>query len=423
MKVGILGGGLAGVSAAYFLQEKSFDVEVLEKEDECGGLCRSFSKNGFSYDLGGHIIFSKNIEILDIMLKMLGDNIQKLYRNNKIWFKNRFVKYPFENGLSTLDKEDIYDCLYGFIENKHPKPNNFKEWIYHTFGGGLAEKYLIPYNEKIWNTKAEKMGIEWVERIPKPPIEDVIKSALGIDTEGYTHQLYFHYPLKGGIQALISAFESKLKKVRKGFNVSKIKKNGNQWIVSDGKTEITYDRIISSMPIFDLAEALEEIPSNVKSAINKLKYNSLTVVLLGIDKKKNNDKFAVYFPQKEIVFHRICFHSYMGQWYSPEGKYSIVAEITTNPNDGVHELSDEKISSKVVDGLYREGLIDKKDVCETDVKRMKYGYVVHDLDFKNNTSLFRDYFNSIGIPLNGRFAEYEYHNMDQVVGKAHKIKV
>ena len=104
MKTGVLGGGLAGAALAHFLQEKGHDVDVLEKEVECGGLCRSFSKNGFSFDLGGHIIFSKDKEILDLMVNILGDNVEKHYRNNKIWYKGRYVKYPFENGLSVLDK-------------------------------------------------------------------------------------------------------------------------------------------------------------------------------------------------------------------------------------------------------------------------------------------------------------------------------
>jgi protoporphyrinogen oxidase len=419
MKIGVLGGGLAGVSLAYFLKEKGYDVEVLEKESECGGLCRSFSKNGFSYDLGGHIIFSKDTEILDLMVGMLGNNVQKLYRNNKIWFKNRFVKYPFENGLAELDKEEIFECLNDFINNKHKKPKNFKEWIYYTFGDGLADKYLIPYNEKIWNCKAETMGLEWVERIPKPPVEDIIKSALGIETEGYTHQLYFYYPIKGGIQALVEAFETKLNKITFNFAVRAVKKikvgKKTKWFVSDGKDEREYDRIVSCLPIFDLADALDVLPAKIGNTVRKLKYNSLSVVMLGIDRPDKSGKFAVYYPQKDLLFHRVCFHSYMGVAYAPKGRSLVVAEITTNEGDGIHEMPDRELVERISRGLAKEGFINKKDVCATDVKRMKYGYVVHDLNYGENTKLIKDYFRSFGIPLCGRFAEFEYLNMDAVV--------
>ena len=198
MKIGILGGGLTGVTLGYFL---NYDVEILEKNKETGGLCRSLQDEGFTFDYGGsHIIFSKDKEVLSFMLAVLGDNKVQRRRNAKILFKGNYVKYPFENGLNDLPKEDNFECLYYYIDNlikreqdKSNSPKNFKEWIYYTFGKGIAEKYMIPYNEKIWNTKSEQMSLEWVEnRVPQPPIEDVIKSSLGIATEGYTHQLHFY---------------------------------------------------------------------------------------------------------------------------------------------------------------------------------------------------------------------------------------
>ena len=422
MKIGILGGGLAGVSLAYFLEKKGHDVEVPEKEDECGGLCRSFSKDGFSFDLGGHIIFSKDKQMLDLMVKMLGSNVKKHYRNNKVWFKGRYIKYPFENGLSALDKEDIFDCLYNFINNKYPKPKNLKEWCYSTFGKGIAEKYLVPYNAKIWNIDPARISLEWVERIPKPPVEDVIKSAIGIETEGYTHQLYFYYPVRGGIQSLVTAFESKLKHITKNYAVKEIERQGKGWRISDGKEGKYFDRIISCIPIFDLAAALKGIPNKIKDIIHKkLKYNSLSTVMLGIDKEKLSDKFAVYVPQKDHLFHRVCFHSYMGPWYAPKGASSVVAEITTNPGDGAHEMTDKELIDHVGRGLDREGLIDKKLICAADVKRMKYAYVLYDMQYRKNMKAVNKYFSSIDLRLNGRFAQFEYLNMDAVIRNSFEL--
>ena len=133
MKIGILGGGLAGISIAYFLRD--LDCEVLEEFSRIGGHCKTKKKNGFSYDMGGHIMFSKDKEMLNFELKLLEDNKQKFRRFNQIWFKGRFIKYPFENDLHSLDKEDIFDCLYHFFNNPYSRPKtNFKEWIYYNFG-------------------------------------------------------------------------------------------------------------------------------------------------------------------------------------------------------------------------------------------------------------------------------------------------
>ena len=196
MNVGILGGGITGITLQRYLDH---DSEVLEAAGRPGGLCSTIFKDGFGYDIGGHILFSKNEQINQLVEHLLGDNCGNARRANQIYFKNRFVKYPFENGLGVLDKEDIYECLLGYLKRgEHPGPTNLREWCYHRFGKGIAEKYLLPYNEKIWNTPADKMSLDWVDRIPSPPLEDIVKSALGYETEGYLHQLYFKYPKKGG---------------------------------------------------------------------------------------------------------------------------------------------------------------------------------------------------------------------------------
>jgi len=418
-QVGILGGGVAGLSLSYFLGK---DTEVLEKDDECGGLCRSFQKDGFTYDIGGHIIFSKDKEILDFEINLLKDKLNQLYRRNSVWFKGRFVKYPFENGLSVLDKEDIFDCLYHFIDNPQRPQHNFEDWIYNTFGKGLAEHYLIPYNTKIWKTPPKEMGTMWVERIPKPPAMDIVKSALGIETEGYTHQLHFYYPKTGGFQTLPRTFEEYVKdRIVKQFAVKTIRRTKSGWAVASDKDEREYEKIINTMPIFDFIAALENVPSAVSNAVASLKYNSLIVALIGLGKPRTHNQQAVYFPQKDLLFHRLVFFDYFGLNYVPEGCSSIMAEITAKEGDAIWSMSNEKITAEVIDGLVREGFIDKKNVVTTDIKRTKYAYVIYDIDREKNLKVIYEYCKEQGIPLCGRFAEFEYYNSDAVIRSAKTV--
>jgi len=414
MKIGILGGGLTGLTIAFFLKE---DFEILEKNEECGGLCRSIQENGFTFDYGGaHIIFSRNKKPVNFMVKTLGKNYVRGRRNNKIFFKEKFVKYPFENGLSDLPKEDTFECLYYYLKNNSTKPNNFKEWIYYTFGKGIAEKYLIPYNDKIWNYDTEKMSLHWVDgRVPKPPLEDVIKSAIGIETEGYTHQLYFYYPKRGGIQALINAMEDKVSNVFKNFEVKRIEKNGNKWIVSNGKEKKEFEQLVSTIPLFDLTNAIGNIPKKILNAINQLRYNSLITVMLGIDKPKINDFTAIYFPNKNFFPHRVGFPMNFSEYNVPQGMSSLVAEITANSGDGLWELNDEKIIEHVVTGLNEIKILDKKNVCYSRVIRSKYAYIVYNLGYLKNIKIIKEYLTNIGIELCGRFSEFEYLNMDACI--------
>lgn len=419
--IGILGGGLAGITIAAHLEQ---DCEVLEKESRGGGHCQTVQEHGFTYDAGGpHIIFSRNQDMVDYMVSLLDGNVHRARRNNKIFYRGRYVKYPFENGLYDLDPQDRFECLYHYVRNDYPSPkNNFKEWIYHHFGKGLAEKYLIPYNEKIWNVPAEQLGLEWVEgRVPKPPIEDVIKAAVGVETEGYTHQLYFNYPLHGGIESLPRALERCVRKVTPGFAVERVWKERDVWCVSDGRITKRFSGLVSTIPIQELAHALEGTPPEVLNAVDSLRYNSLVTVAVGLASARLPDYTAIYVPDPEIRFHRLSFPAVFSPHNAPSGKSIIEAEITTNPGDGTHELSDEAILADVVGDLGSMDLVRPGEVCYGRVLRTKYGYVVQDHDCRRNLNLAKAYFERIGIPLCGRVAEFEYINMDVCIDRARKV--
>jgi len=280
------------MTLARLLHDRGGEVIVLEGSDKIGGLCRSRIEAGFTFDIGGsHIIFSRDSEVLSFMLSVLGDNADRRNRNTKILYKGRYVKYPFENGLYQLPEEDRFFCIYEFIKNliavekgEVPPPTNFAEWINFTFGRGIAECYMIPYNEKIWNYPVDRMSHHWVEgRIPRPPVEDIIKSAIGIETEGYVHQAVFSYPVRGGIEALIRAIaEPILHAVRTGFSVTSIREENGGFAVSDGRETVYADRLISTIPLQHLLPCLMDVPADVQAACGALRYNSLCSVFIGL---------------------------------------------------------------------------------------------------------------------------------------------
>lgn len=425
MKIGILGGGLTGVTLGYLLND---NVEILEKNMETGGLCRSLQDEGFTFDYGGsHIIFSKDKEVLSFLLAVLGDNKIQRRRNTKILFKGNYVKYPFENGLNDLPKGDNFECLYYYIDNlikrEHDKsnsPENFKEWIYYTFGKGIAEKYMIPYNEKIWNTKSERMSLEWVEnRVPQPPIWDVIKSSLGIDTEGYTHQLCFYYPKTGGIQSLIKSIESGITdRITTNFDVTSLRREDGRWIVSNNNEEKVFDKIISTLHLFDFINALKDVPEDVVNAVNNLKYNSLVTVMLGLDIPKSNNFSWLYIPDKDIKTHRVSFPSNYSEYVAPNGKSTVLVEITCSEDEQIWKQKEADIADEVIGDLHRLKIINKNTICYSKVKRSKYAYVIYDLDYTKKMQVINRYFRERGIELCGRFSEFKYLNMDACIRSA-----
>jgi protoporphyrinogen oxidase len=425
MKIGILGGGLSGLTLGYHLKK---DFEILEKNSECGGLCRSLAEDGFTFDYGGsHVIFTKDKEVFNLYRKLLRGNWKRKRRNSKILFKGRYIKYPFENGLYQLPKQDNYECLLTFIQNliergrgKVKNPTNFQEWMYYTFGKGITEKYLIPYNRKIWNYPPDKISLGWLENsIPMPPADDIIKSSLGIKTEGYSQNLVFYYPIHGGINALVKPMEEKLKKrISYNFEVKSVKKEGKRFIVSNGSEEKEYERLVSTIPLPELIDAMQA-PKDVREAKRKLRYNSLVSVMLGVDAPRINNISWMYVPDDaDGDFNRLSFPFNFSESVVPAGKSSILAETTCAYNDRIWRQSDKSAISSVVEHLKKIGITKSSQICYESVRRSKYAYIIYDMDYKKNTSKIFNFLKKSGVESCGRFAEFKYMNMAACIKSA-----
>lgn len=419
-KTGILGGGLAGLTVSAHLETES---EVLESHERPGGHCQSVQEDGYTYDAGGpHIMFSRNPQTLDFMVQLLGGNVYRGRRNNKIFYKDRYVKYPFENGLYDLDPQDRFECLVHYIKNDHPAPTNFKEWMYHTFGTGLTEKYLLPYNEKIWNVAAEQMSLDWVEgRVPRPPVEDVIKAAVGVDTEGYTHQLHFYYPERGGIEALPVGMAQRVRDITNEFPIRNVRRSDDGWMVSDGQRERWYPRIVSTIPLHEMVNVVEGVPEEIKQCVASLRYNSLFTVTVGLAGETLPDYTAIYVPEPSLPFHRLSFPAIFSPYNVPKGRSMVQAEITANAGDGFWELDDDEVLRRVVSGLEGMDLLKPSQICYSKVIRTNYAYVVQDFTYRKYLDKAKAYFEGLGIALCGRGAEFEYINMDQCIERGIKL--
>lgn len=430
MKVMILGGGLSALSLAFFLQNRKDidEITLLEKEKSIGGLCRTFEFNGLKYDIGPHIIFSKDKEILDFMNELLANNNEKHRRSNRILHGKKFIQYPFENDLSKLPEKDLSYCVNTFINNPYKKydAQNMLQFFLKTFGEGITNLYLRPYNEKIWKFDPSFMDTQMVERIPQPAKEDILKSAAGDTVDGYTHQLYFSYPKEGGIEALLTALREKLTdkvKILTNKPIDAVYKTAYGFEVFANGEKFVSDRLISTIPLntFTFAYRIEK-PDEVVQAAKNLRYNSIAIAIINVKTDRSGDNYAFTLADSKIVFHRLSKLDFMGRNYHKNDSVTYMTEVTFRKNDHIDLMSDRELIEKTIDGLKMIGFIDSKnDVNFTVLNRYEHAYVVYDLAHKQNTSLLRDYFEAQGINLNGRFGSFEYPNMDAVIRQSKNL--
>ncbi|MEM4474532.1 MAG: FAD-dependent oxidoreductase [Candidatus Bathyarchaeia archaeon] len=431
--IAILGGGLAGVAFALELKYcfPSAEIVVLEKSESFGGLLKSVSINNHIFDTGGsHIIFSKNKILLRKILSFLNNNFVNHQRSAKVLLDSTFVPYPLENGLYVLPPEERAEALINFLEAWISRdvswmPETFRDWIYGFFGKWIAEKYLAPYNEKIWKRPLNEIDVDWIYtpgRVPMPDWKDIVRSAIGIPTVGYIEQSIFYYPRFGGIQALFDSIAKKAGKLGikflRNFVIFRIKKSNDEWTINDN---IKAKRLICTIPIRELVNVLNA-PENVIKAAERLDYNRLVVI--GIALKKNAPKqHWVYVPNINILFHRYAWISNYSPENSPKGESTILAETTLPPNTKVNI---EELTNKVITDFEKLNVFKRNEVLLTRVWVHEYGYPIHKIGYKKIRETIMLWLREQNIVSAGRWGSWQYWNMDKVyediIDKLKKIK-
>src|SRR3989338_1435497 len=421
MKPIIIGGGIAGLSLAYFLKKNSI---VLEKEKTPGGLCRSFEFNKISYDVGPHTMFPGKEGVMKLLISSAKTN--KIKRSNKIYHKGRLIKYPFESDLASLDDRDREYCLKEFLHNpyKNSRAQNMLQFFLKTFGQGITKLHLQPYNQKVWKISPDQLDIRLAERIPKPLKEDIIKSAQGIETERHAPEFDCYYPDRGGIQettnGLLKIIADKSRIVC-SIKIKRIYRENGIWQVATNKGNFSSRLLVNCMPLHELFKYLKA-PQYILKALHGLKYNSIYIVPVQAKKDNIGNNLALYFADKDIIFNRISKLDFLGSNYRLKNHHStVLAEITYRPKSYLSKLKSKEVRQRVIAGLDKLNLVKKEDVVDVALRSFEYAYVVYDLNYKKNVDCILKYLLSIGIYCCGRFAEFEYLNIDGVVEHSDKL--
>ncbi len=419
MRTAVIGAGASGLSLALLLDG---DVVVYEAADRAAGHCAATVRDGWTFDQGPHIMFSRNTEVLDFMVRSLGDNVHRSRRKNVVCIDGRLVKYPIENDLGSLSPELRNRCLLDFLFNDHAsladEAGNLHEWFLGVFGEALTEAYFKPYNEKIWNVPLADLSMTWSDRIPRPPAIDVVKGALGISTEGYLHQLYFHYPLEGGYEAIPAAWARLLPpgRLRLGTPVTGLRTTAaGVEVTTPGNVE-HFDRVVCTAPMPALLSMVGDVPDSVRSAVDSLQINPIVAVTLGFRGVDENQFTAVYFPDPEYLVNRASSPCVFSPRNGPEGCYSIQAEITAPPGDPVLSRSDDDLVEHVLKGLVQYGVVKPEhELVFTDVQRHHYAYVVYTVGYERHVETVRRWAEAQRIFIHGRFGSFDYLNVDGCV--------
>jgi protoporphyrinogen oxidase len=315
VKTLIVGAGVSGLATAAALSDRGDrDLLVLEADAEIGGYCKTVSKDGFTWDYSGHFFHFKHKEIETwLRERMKGQKIRDVAKRSFIHYKGENIDFPFQKNIHQLPKQEFIDCLYDLYFARAPKEmlgkygaetiieTNFKEMLYARFGRSIAEKFLIPYNEKLYATDLSSLDKDAMGRFfPHADLTDIVRNMKEADNA--TYNATFTYPEGGAIQ-YVRALASAVAEGSIALSEPLIGIDTEKKIAKTSKREIKFDRIVSSAPFPKLLEiAGEKFDANIFS------WNKVLVFNLGFDSKGDKSAHWVYFPDRDCVFYRIGFY-------------------------------------------------------------------------------------------------------------------
>lgn len=407
-KIAVIGAGVSGLSTAHFLNGKGNVVTVYEKEDRPGGLIRCRRVNDSLFHIcGGHVFNSKRQDVLDWFWSKFDrkQDFSKADRNSVVFMEDGTeIPYPIENHMYLFDK----DIQKRFIADLAVMarmgggiPENFEEFLKGRFGETLYELYFQPYNEKVWRRDLRQVPLTWLEgKLPMPTVEEMIFNNFNhVKEKAFVHSTFW-YERYGGSQLIADRLSEGLD-IRYNSEISRLELKGSSWMVA-GKS---YDSIVFCGNIKDMVNIIVGVDvDQFKPHVESLEYHGTTSVFCEIDK---NPYSWIYQPSRQHESHRIIctgnFSPTNNNQNTPESRITATIEFT--------------------DGIAYEDIIDNLSRIPLHPQYLshnynKYTYPIQDSHTRDMIRLLKKLLAPYGFYFTGRFADWEYYNMDVAIGAA-----
>lgn len=403
----VLGGGISGLF--FGNRYKNEDFIILEKDSECGGYCRTIKRNGYIWDYAGHFFHFTNEQLKNEFKNIFKDSVKRI-KNTKIFYKSKLIDYPFQKNIHQLPKQEMIECLVGLFEKiECSEYSNFLQMLYGKFGVGITEKFLKPYNEKLYACDLNKLDVEAMGRFfPYANIKDIILNMKTKNNTSYNNE--FYYPKEGA--------QSYIDHLLKNINQEKISLNENvekidifNKIVYTNKNIYNYEFLISSIPLNKFLKK-SDIHTNTEFS-----YNKVLVFNLGFDKESlNKDIHWIYVPDKKINFYRIGFYNNI----IGSEKLSMYVEIGFSEND---DINIDKELSDTLSNLKKMKIIDEHKLVDYNALIMDPAYVHITKESLKTVNKLKEDMEKIGIYFIGRYGKWTYCSIEDCMKDVLELKL
>ena len=408
--IAIIGAGVSGLSSAHMLSDK-YKVVVFEKESKPGGLIRCERVNGsLFHTCGGHVFNSKRQDVLDwFWSKFQRDrDFLKADRNSVVFMGDgKEIPYPIENHMYLFDEETQKKFLSDLLEmtkNESVVPHNFEEFLKGRFGNTLYDMYFQPYNEKVWRRDLKQVPLSWLEgKLPMPTVAEMIFNNINhVKEKAFVHSTFW-YERMNGSQYLADKLAEGLS-IRYDSDIKSIKLVDGKWQVADQ----IFDKVVFCGNIKNMVKMIDGVDlASYIQPVDALEYHGTTAVFCEIDK---NPYSWIYQPSRKHESHRIIC---TGNFAISNNSASIPKDRITATIEFTDEINKEDIFSNLLKIPLHPQYLDHK--------YNKYTYPIQDVNTRDMIKQLKANLSSYNFYFTGRFADWEYYNMDVAIGAAMDI--
>lgn len=410
-RVIIVGGGVSGLAIAGFLQN-DFDCHLLEKEDEIGGYCRTLFQDGFTWDYSGHFFHFRYPWVREyVEHHMNPDDILTVSKISRVFYRGSYIDYPFQFNIHQLPLSELFGCLYDMHEaQSRPQGSyrSFRDMVYGRYGRALSDMFLVPYNEKLYATTAERLDPDAMGRFFPHIAFGSLLAKLAGRTAADTYNDVFTYHRRGA-KAYVDSLATYIAPnvIRTGAECTRIDVDRREAFA--GNERLIFDRLVISAPLPRiLALVGQTAPPGILTA------NKVLVFNLGFDRPSATPDHWVYYPEPEWIFFRVGhYDNILG-----EPRMSLYVEISM-PSDTIFDAAD--VLPRVLSDLAHVGVV-------TDHRLVSHAQVLLDpayVHVSGAANAFADEacagLEARGVFPLGRYARWTYCSIEDNIVMAHRL--
>ena len=429
----VIGGGPAGLTAAYELIKRQQTPIVLEKNDKVGGIARTENYRGYYFDMGGHRFFTKSTQVQQFWQEILGDDFLRRPRLSRIFYKNKYFHYPLKPlnalwGLGPFEGVRIVNSYVRWHLFPYKEEETFEQWVTNRFGKRLFETFFKSYTEKVWGIPCHELKAEWAaQRIKDLSLKTAIVAMFLKPQETIKTLIEeFDYPRRGpGMlwTAVQNRIEAQGGQVALNSNVVGIQREGQRItgvvVEQDGRRHtVTGSSFISSMPVTQLLQWLDPPPPpHVLEAAGQLGYRDFLTVCLIIKKQQLFPDNWIYIHDPSVQVGRIQnFKNWSPDMVPDQSTTSLGLEYFCNEGDEIWNMPDEALIALGKREIAKIGLALAEDVIDGVVFRVEKTYPVYDADYVGSLETIKAYLATLeNLQTIGRNGLHRYNNQDHAM--------